>query len=625
MATSQSPKQNKYPRWFYAVIISIPILFFIFLEIGLRIGHYGTAWEVFTELSSQYPGILGFNPEIMAKYFPNLKNKPTPVFDGFERDKSANSIRIFVLGESSAAGWPYIPNASFPRVIKQKLELLYPDRKIEVINLGVSAVCSYTIRDILPDVLRQKPDAILIYTGHNEYYGALGAASTQSFGKYRRLVNFVLWLQGFRTVQLVQNTIKSIAGIAAGGDEGQNGNETLMAKVVGENTIGLGSELYQSGLSQFEGNMEDIIQDCKGAGVPVIIGNLACNLKDLKPFMPLGGKDAALSLYNRAQSLLAEGKTFEARALFVKAKDADALRFRAPSEINRIIKKLADKYLLPLVDLDSILSARSTTGIIGNDLMVDHLHPNVGGYRIMGLAFCNKLLSTGILPVPTVKMQDSQIDSLQAVRFPFTTLDSVVAAMRIRILTGSYPFVPKGSPNLLTRDFKPANYLDSLAIMVVERDLSLEEAHYRNADINLEKGDWEGFEKEIRVLIADRPMNPVHYEKIVTGLIQTGQLDRAMKYLTILDGFQPGEFTYKWIGSILVSKGEHTAGRKYLEKFVTINQSDPMVWYNLSGAYANTNSPELAIKAVKNAVHLEPRYSDAITFYRQLSAAYGMK
>ena len=114
--------------------------------------------------------------------------------DGFDIQKKNNAFRIFVLGESTAAGWPYVPNASFPRHIKRKLELLYPENTIEVINCGISAINTYTIRDIVPGIVEQQPDLILIYTGHNEYYGAFGVGSSVSLGYSRTLVNTYLKL-----------------------------------------------------------------------------------------------------------------------------------------------------------------------------------------------------------------------------------------------------------------------------------------------------------------------------------------------------------------------------------------------------------------------------------------------
>jgi len=123
------------------------------------------------------------NPDIVKKYFTSINFNPTTSEDEFDIHKKANAFRVFVLGESSAEGFPYSPMGSFPRYIRRRLELVYPNTPVEVNDPGMTAIRSYTLLDLLPGVLDQDPDLILIYAGHNEYYGALGVGSVQSFGR----------------------------------------------------------------------------------------------------------------------------------------------------------------------------------------------------------------------------------------------------------------------------------------------------------------------------------------------------------------------------------------------------------------------------------------------------------
>jgi hypothetical protein len=41
-------------------------------------------------------------------------------------------------------------------------------------------VNSYTFYDKIDEILKEDPDAILIYAGHNEFYGELGIGSSKS-------------------------------------------------------------------------------------------------------------------------------------------------------------------------------------------------------------------------------------------------------------------------------------------------------------------------------------------------------------------------------------------------------------------------------------------------------------
>jgi hypothetical protein len=83
------------------------------------------------------------------------------------------------------------PNGGFSRFLDQRLSILYPKKKFEIVNLGIAAINSYAIMDILEDVIDQKPDLVLIYTGHNEYYGALGAASVTSIASSPAMSRFL--------------------------------------------------------------------------------------------------------------------------------------------------------------------------------------------------------------------------------------------------------------------------------------------------------------------------------------------------------------------------------------------------------------------------------------------------
>ena len=180
---------KKSPIWFYGIMIPIPVIFFVGLELVLRYFNYGYDFQQFVSTSNYHKDKIFLNPDIPRKYFFNLKASPSVLPDGFDIQKQQYAFRVFILGESSAAGWPYVPNASFPRHIKRKLELLYPENTIEVINCGMSAINTYTVRDFVPGIIEQNPDLIIIYTGHNEYYGALGAGSSVSLGYSRTLVN----------------------------------------------------------------------------------------------------------------------------------------------------------------------------------------------------------------------------------------------------------------------------------------------------------------------------------------------------------------------------------------------------------------------------------------------------
>src|SRR5258705_11816531 len=92
-------------------------------------------------------------------------------------------------------------------VLADALQDVLPTDTVEVVNLGIAATNSYAIADLAHDVIAQRPDAILIYAGHNEYYGALGAGSTETLGAVPAFVRLYLRLQRFKTFLLLLNVV----------------------------------------------------------------------------------------------------------------------------------------------------------------------------------------------------------------------------------------------------------------------------------------------------------------------------------------------------------------------------------------------------------------------------------
>lgn len=621
-----SERNKNTPKWFYLVLVLIPIVFIVLLEVLLRTINYGLDFKQFAAVSEYHSDKFYPNPDLPYKYFYNIKSAPSVLPDGFDIVKKENAFRVFVLGGSSAAGWPYVPNASFSRQLKRKLELYYPNNTIEVINCGISAINSYTLRDFVPGILKQKPDLILIYAGHNEYYGALGAGSSVSFGNSRFLVNTYLWLRDFRTVQFVQNTLSSVYGLftdTATDENDKQDGETLMSRMIGESLITLNSDIFNAGISQFEGNLDDILSWFKEAGIPVIIGNLTCNLKDQKPLVSVKTDDlpAADEIYNEAQKKLTEGNLEKAKELFLYAKELDALRFRAPQKINDVIKNLADKYNDSFVNIDSVFKSHSPNGIVGYNLTVDHLHPNIDGYRLIGNEYFKMMQNKNLLPNGTnANLSESKADSILVADFPFTKLDSTLAQMSIIILTGQYPFVPKGTPNYKMINYTEKDIVDSVAARVMNKEIKWESAHAFLSDYYYKKGEYAKCFREIEVVIAERPYFDIPYKDIISKLVDSGFLDEAKVFLTKLHKMKPDYFSYKWLGQILLKQNHNKEALSYLAEAVKFKEADSQTYYNLAGAYYLTGDINSAVSAAQKSVSLNPQNKIALSFYNQLKS-----
>ncbi len=616
----KSIQNKKTPKWFYAVPILIPILFFILLEGGLRLFNYGKDYTTFIQITDDFPDLLFLNPDIPYKYFSNISTAPSVFPDGFEKVKSDSTFRVFVMGGSSAAGWPFAHSAAFSRHIKRRLELLYPHNKIEVINLGIAAVNSFTLRDFLTDVLKLKPDLILFYFGHNEYYGALGVASAESFGNSRYLTNLLLSLENYKTTQLVKSIIKNIYKLISSKPTSGKANETLMEKMIGESAIPLNSELYWDGIDQFKDNFTDMLNMLKKAKVNVIISTLESNLMQ-KPFIsiPSDSLPSAITVFHEAKQKLAENNLTSAKNLFYKAKDLDGLRFRAPVEINNVIKQLSHQFNYPLINVDSVFNANSPNGIVGYNLTVDHLHPNVKGYDLLGKIFYKKMLEMNYLPEGKMKnISFEEQNKILKYNFPFTQLDSTVADFRLKKLLGAYPFVPKNTPNYLIQNLKLNTKIDSTAAYLIDREISWTNAHYKMAKIYLSNRNIHLFKKEINAMIDEFPFDESFYVSAITPLIQLKKYSDALPFLMKLNRMNSNAYTNKWLGAIELEQKHYNQAISYFKKSIYYSSNDAQVFYNLAGAYYFNHETKKALTALRKSIALKPNYKQAISFYNEL-------
>lgn len=618
--TENATQKKKNKKWFYIILVLIPIIFIILLELFLRVINYGYDYTLFVPISKRFPEKLYINPNICKKYFTNVEHPPLPLADAIDYEKKANSFRIFVLGGSSAEGYPFVPNASFPRELKRRLELLYPDKTIEVMNCGMSAINSYTIRDFIPSIINENPDLILIYAGHNEYYGALGVGSSVTILPSRTLTNLYIWLQNFKITQLTNNVIKKTISLFKNKSSGNN--NTLMETMIGQSLIPLDSKLYKKGLDQFSGNMADILKMLTDAKVPIIIGNLTCNLKDFKPFISRAENNlpSADSVFNLAVLSLKSNDRINAKKLFEQARDLDELRFRAPSDINKIITDLGKRYGIPVVNVDSVFNAQSPYGITGNNLIIDHLHPNLDGYKLLAKTFFQTLDRSKLLPPKQFEIPIEKQDSILNVEYPLTRLDSTLGKLEISRLMGNFPFIKEGTPAYNIINYKANNFIDSVAKSVMLKQITWEEAHGKVAQWYWNKKEIKNFLKEFNALIAERSYDTEPYDYLTSKLISNQMYDEAKPYLEKLNQLKPTAFTNKWLGQIALNKNDLNNAIIYLRKSLQFNNSDPQILYNLAGAYYNSGQIDDAINTLETCLKIAPNYEPAKVFYKSLHA-----
>jgi lysophospholipase L1-like esterase len=85
----------------------------------------------------------------------------------FAARKEPGTYRIFCIGGSTTAGWPF-HTLSYPKLLSLQLKDVLPGRRVEVINAGFEASDSASDRRLVRQVLDFDPDLLLIYEGRND-------------------------------------------------------------------------------------------------------------------------------------------------------------------------------------------------------------------------------------------------------------------------------------------------------------------------------------------------------------------------------------------------------------------------------------------------------------------------
>jgi lysophospholipase L1-like esterase len=482
MHTGKSQK-NRFKNFFFAIIaLLLPLVFLTLTELGLRNTDLYRRIGLFTLVKVEGKSWYLAQSSFATRYFGNFE--PSVALNPFAAEANKDVFRIFVLGGSTTAGYPHNFGFGFPQQLELMLKQARPDVRTEVINLGMTAINSYTVWDIARRLHRYEPDLIIVYSGHNEYYGAYGAGSTAGVSRLnpalKRMIiqsldlAVVQWARHFvYRMSGIPGYVHSGTGIAAQGStdgtgitaQGSNARlsgiantgrsdtrsavvrsgrideripqrTTTMQQMIRDSNIEFGGKVYQRGLRQFESNMHQVARITGKYGIPVIISTVSSNLKDQPP---LSSDATALEVYANAYRLFEQGDTPAARVQYQKAKDLDRLRFRAPGGINDVIREISETYEhIKLIDLESEIDAESVSGLADGSFFTDHLHPGVVGYRFMAQELIKTVMP--FMPVYSGAMECLRFPDSEAVKLVPDSFELHLAELNLQILLSGYPF-----------------------------------------------------------------------------------------------------------------------------------------------------------------------------------------
>jgi len=425
--SKQAPRGLRYwvPRILTATFI--PVVLIGVLEGALRLFDVGFPTDATVPCTLKGQAASCYNLFFPAPFFPPGMIK-TPQAYAIPVNKPAGTYRIFLLGESAAMGDPD-PAYAFSRYLEVMLRKAYPQMNFEVVNTGSVAVNSHVLLPLARGLAKQKPDLFILYSGNNEVVGPYGPGTA--------LTSSAMNLSVIRASVFARSTRVGQFLVKLGTQKKEwRGMEMFL-----DRQVPASSPLMKYAYSNFEANLRDTIEVARASGARVIVSTVATNLKDCAPFASmhrdglsedqlrtwtalvqqgselengrafvdaLKSYESASKIDNQyaelefrmARSLWMSGDYASAGDHFQKARDLDALRFRADSRINEINRSVAKSAPgAELVDADALFSKESPNGITGSDLVYEHVHMTpVGNYllaRAMFLQIASKMSGQG--------------------------------------------------------------------------------------------------------------------------------------------------------------------------------------------------------------------------------------
>jgi lysophospholipase L1-like esterase len=352
-----------------------------------------------------------------------------------------------VIGESSARGLPYKDWLSVGEVVGWRLREVFPGREVRVDVLARSGKRLIDMHQKLA-LLTRRPDVLIVYAGHNEFY-ALHSWAHEVSPYYLDdapavpLPDLGAWFARISPLVRVieEELVKRQVAMAAPPE----GRRLVDAP---SHTAEEHAEL----LADFRSRLEAIVAYCDRIGAVAVLvpppGNDAGFEPDrsvLPPETPRARRDAfarefeaarrlaasdpsqgaaayrsliaaypgfAESHFRLARLLEAEGRFADAYDHYVLARDLDGHPMRCLTSFQDAYREIAAKWNAILVDGQALFHARNPTGLLDDHLFNDGFHPALEGHLALAeaiLAGLKKRKALGwpdSIPAPTLDLAE---------------------------------------------------------------------------------------------------------------------------------------------------------------------------------------------------------------------------
>ncbi|HAE86751.1 TPA: hypothetical protein DCG86_01870 [Candidatus Marinimicrobia bacterium] len=571
---------KKWKKWFFSTLLILAgVSLFFLTEWVLHLFYLGKEYTLVEELEIHNKPYYRINRNFPEKYFRVHETAPEFRDEIIPRFKGPAEKRILVLGGSTAFGFPYSYNITFPDMLEGLLNRGDPEHVWNVINLATSAINSYSVSDILKHTPVLEPDALILYMGHNEFYGAFGSASSERGFTSYFLTHLLMKLQQTYLFQVLLKWVNRALPNEITGDP-------LMARVVREREIPYGSSLYLKTRLNYIKNLHRIRKITEKMGIPVYIGTLTSNERSQIPFasdfqdealnqqtlfkeftflleredttgvemwlkdMELWEPQSALFAYCRGKYHEWQGRPDSATYYYALARDLDVLRFRAGSDWNVAIRQFARENDWVCVPVDEVFHNASAPHAPGNNLFHEHVHPNEIGYMLMAETFFMSLANSGFYQH---KISYDELLSDFKTTYPITPFELKAGELTIKKLMSRWPFVSDNQPFT----FSPSNTTEHYAWEYLNGNISWGKANQSLADYHINRDESDLAIRYVNSIRAVLPYEANPVIQLAHILLDQNQSDKALQVLKKVDETMDDPHLWFLEGSIHINRHEY--------------------------------------------------------------------
>lgn len=602
------------------------------LEGGLRLAGYGYSGDYLRLRSIGGADYFTEDRDFFRAFFPpHLLPSIEPM--AVPAAKGPRTVRIAVLGESAALGTPD-PAFGFSRVLDRMLRHRHPDLDFEVVNLAATAVNSHVHADLAPRLAALRPDFFVVYAGNNEMIGPYGPGTVFApFLADIRLVRAGIFLRRTRTGQLALSAWRNLG--SAFKSKHKSPERWAGLGMFRERAIAPGAPCLNPAYAHYRRNLEDLVAAARGMGAQVLLSTLGSNLRDFAPLASVAALDGppaaptAEARWENGQTLLALHKNAEALAELTAARDLDALRFRADSRVNAIVREVAmtSGPGVRLADAEADFREASPQGIPGREFFHEHVHLTFAGNHRLAATVARGLdtllLAAGrIAGVPGDEPLDAEVCRRE---LGLTGWSRLGMAEKMETLLSKPPFSDRRGGDLESQRAAGERaaweaYQDAtMAPEVLEEIQQARETHPADAVLARVQGEYllalgrdseasQAFTEALEAL----PQDARTRQLLAGSLVAQGRIEEALaQYHSGLDEDATLPELRNGLANLLVRHGDARGAISQYQLALQTQPNLPEVYYNLGRAYAQAEKHQEAVQAWQHALALDPGFQPA--------------